>query len=174
VQQSGPLRWNVIKRESKLGIRLRDDAADLLHTFNGVARFPVDPEYRVEAVLEAADSLKKVNITNVLGQTYQRPSPGELVFTLQGKEHRLTPIAEGNADELFIIFADATSGKDTYGGGRFLYVKPPGADGKVLIDFNKAYNPPCVFTPYATCPLPPEHNVLSVAISAGEKTYSLH
>jgi uncharacterized protein len=170
IQESGPLRWNIIKRDTKLGIRLRDDDSELLHTFKGVERFAVDPQYRVEAVLKTADSTK-VDITNVLGQTYQRPSPGTLVFTLEGREHKLTPIAEGDGEELFIIFADATSGKETYGGGRFLYVKRPGADGKVLIDFNKAYNPPCVFTPYATCPLPPERNVLPVAIQAGEKAF---
>jgi len=169
--QSSSLRWNIIKRETKLGIRLRDDDADLLRAFKGVDRFAVDPAYRVEAVLEPADPSHQVSITNVLGQTYQRPSPGVLVFTLDGREQRLTPIIEGEGDELFIIFADATSSKETYGGGRFLYAKSPGADRKVILDFNKAYNPPCVFTPYATCPLPPEENVLPVAIHAGEKSY---
>jgi uncharacterized protein (DUF1684 family) len=171
VQESGSLRWNIIRRESKLGIRLRDDDADLVHNFKGVDRFPVDPQYRVEAVLEPADSSSQVNITNVLGQTYQRPSPGILVFTLDGGEQRLTPILEGDGEDLFIIFGDATSSKETYGGGRFLYAKRPGADGKVILDFNKAYNPPCVFTPYATCPLPPAQNVLPIAIHAGEKNY---
>jgi uncharacterized protein (DUF1684 family) len=171
--ESGSLRWNIIRRESKLGIRLRDDDSDQVHSFRGVDRFAVDPLYRVEAILEAADSSHQVSITNVLGQTYQRPSPGVLVFSLEGREQRLTPIIEGGGDELFIIFADATSSKETYGGGRFLYAKRPGADGKVILDFNKAYNPPCVFTPYATCPLAPEQNVLPVAIYAGEKRYEL-
>ena len=169
--ESGSLRWNIIRRESKLGIRLRDHSAALVHHFKGVDRFPVDPLYRVEAVLEPADSSSQVSITNVLGQTYQRPSPGVLVFTLEGQEQKLTPILEGNGEELFIIFADATSSKETYGGGRFLYAKRPGPDGKVTLDFNKAYNPPCVFTPYATCPLPPAQNVLPLAIHAGEKNY---
>jgi len=169
--QHGSLRWNIIQRESKLGIRLRDDDSDLLHAFKGLERYPVDPGYRVEAVLEPGGSSSQVSITNVLGQTYRRPSPGMLVFTLDGREQRLIPIIEDGSDELFIIFADATSGKETYGGGRFLYAKHPDDDGKVILDFNKAYNPPCVFTPYATCPLPPEQNVLPLAIRAGEKNY---
>lgn len=169
--ESGSLRWNVIKRDARLGVRLRDDASEALHTFEGIRRFPVDAAYRVQAVLEKADSSNKISITNVLGQTSQRPSPGVLVFTLQGEKHRLTPILEG--DELFIIFSDATNGKETYGGGRFLYARPPDADGRVMVDFNKSYNPPCVFTPYATCPLPPMQNVLPVAIRAGEKNYEV-
>jgi uncharacterized protein (DUF1684 family) len=92
------------------------------------------------------------------------------VFELQGKQHHLD-VLEGGKDEFFIIIADQTSGNETYGGGRFIYVKHPDANDKVIIDFNKAYNPPCVFTPYATCPLPPGQNVLDVAIRAGEKNY---
>lgn len=168
--QMGDLRWNIIKRDTKLGVRLRDDKAEALNTFSGIDRFPVSPEYRVEAVLERVDSTKTIDITNVLGQTTPQRSPGTLVFIVNGTTYRLDALEEG--DDLFIIFADATSGTETYGAGRFLYTKKPTANGKVILDFNKAFNPPCVFTPYATCPLPPRQNVLPVAIRAGEKNYS--
>lgn len=166
----GDLRWNIIKRDTKLGVRLRDDEAEALNTFSGIDRFPVSPMYRVEAVLERADSTKTIDITNVLGQTTPQRSPGTLEFILNGTTYRLDALEEG--DELFIIFADATSGTETYGAGRFVYAKKPNANEKVILDFNKAFNPPCVFTPYATCPLPPRQNVLPIAIRAGEKNYS--
>ena len=108
-------------------------------------------------------------ITNIVGQTTAEKSPGALVFTVDGKEYRLDPIEEQGSDELFVLVRDATTGRETYGGGRYLYVKKPGPDGKVVVDFNKAYNPPCVFTPFATCPLPPAQNILKTGIAAGEK-----
>ena len=102
------------------------------------------------------------------------PSPGFLTFTLHGKTLRLDPVIEVPGDrELFVIFRDETSGVETYPSGRFLYTPMP-EGGKVVIDFNKAYNPPCAFTPYATCPLPPPQNRLSVRVEAGEKTYGHH
>jgi hypothetical protein len=98
-------------------------------------------------------------------------SPGYAVFQLHGKEYRLRPVLEtADAKELFYIFRDQTSAKETYGAGRFFYSAMP-KDGKVELDFNKAYNPPCAFTPYATCPLPPQENRLPIRIEAGEKKY---
>lgn len=167
---SGTLRWNIIKRDDKLGIRLRDDESVTQKKFTGIDRYPVDPQYKVEATFVNADSSRTIDVTNVLGQTHSQRSPGTLVFELHGKEHRLD-VLEGGKDEFFIIIADQTSGKETYGGGRFIYVKHPDADNHVTLDFNKAYNPPCVFTPFATCPLPPRQNVLDIAIQAGEKNY---
>jgi len=167
--QLGDLRWNIIKRDTKLGVRLRDDNADALKQFSGIERYPVLPEYRVEATLERGDSTRTIEITNVLGQTTPQPSPGTLVFRLNGSTYRLDALQEG--DELFIIFADATSGTETYGAGRFVYTQIPIGNEKIILDFNKAYNPPCVFTPYATCPLPPRQNVLPIAVRAGEKNY---
>lgn len=169
---SGSLRWSVIKREDKIGIRLRDDESELVKTFTGVERFPIDPAYRTEARFEAGDSTRTIPITNMLGQTTQQRSPGTLVFELFGEEYRLD-VLDG-ADEFFIVMADETTGKETYGGGRFLYVKKPEAGKTVTIDFNKAYNPPCVFTPYATCPLPPRQNKLALRIEAGERTFGEH
>ncbi len=104
----------------------------------------------------------------------EQPSPGALVFEIDGKTYRLDPVAEPQDKELFLIFADKTTGKETYGGGRFLYVPRPDKNGKTYIDFNKAYNPPCAFTPYATCPLPPAQNKLPIAVKAGEKNYAGH
>ena len=99
-------------------------------------------------------------------------SPGVLVFSLDGKEYRLEPILEQGEKDLFILIRDATSGQDTYGAARYLYAHPPGPDGKTIVDFNHAYNPPCAFTPYATCPLPPPQNRLPIRIEAGEKKYA--
>jgi uncharacterized protein (DUF1684 family) len=168
--QVGELRWNIISREPKLGVRLRDDKAEAVDTFSGIDRYSTSAEYRVEATLERGNSSRTIEITNVLGQTTAQRSPGTVVFKLKGKTYRLDALEEG--DELFIVFADATSGTETYGAGRFVYAKKPIDNEKLILDFNKAYNPPCVFTPYATCPLPPKQNVLPIAIRAGEKNYN--
>lgn len=170
IAESGSLRWSIIKREDKLGVRLRDLESEFVKEFTGIDRFPVNANFQVEADFEFADSTHTIDITNVLGQTLPQHSPGTLSFELFGSRYRLDALEEKN--ELFIIFADATSGRETYGSGRFLYAKKPNGNGKVLIDFNKAYNPPCAFTPYATCPLPPKQNVLPIAIKAGEKNFS--
>lgn len=169
---SGTLRWTIIRRESRLGIRLRDDDSELLKTFAGVERFPIDPELRVTAHLQVTDTIKTIAITNVLGQTTQQYSPGTLVFSIHGKTHRLDVLDE--EENFFIVFADSTTGEETYGGGRFLYVSKQSDQGEFVVDFNQAINPPCVFTPYATCPLPPRQNRLPVAIRAGEKNYGEH
>ncbi|MHA6247011.1 DUF1684 domain-containing protein [Pontibacter sp. CAU 1760] len=169
--QHGALSWVVISRGDKYGIRLWDAEHPARQAFKGIARFPVTPSWKVEARLEQNALPKQIAITNVLGQTSQEPSPGAVVFTINGKQHRLDALEEG--EELFIIFADKTNGNETYGAGRYLYIPKPGADGKTVIDFNKAYNPPCAFTGYATCPLPPKQNFLPLAIPAGEKSYAL-
>jgi len=165
----GSLQWFIIKRDNKFGVRLRDLKSTTLDEFHGIARYEVDPEFRTEAILEMPSTPKKIDITNVLGQTTAQNSPGTLVFTIKGKEYRLDALEEG--DELFIIFSDPTNEKETYPSGRYLYANKPGADGKTILDFNKAYNPPCAFTPFATCSLPPPQNMLSLSILAGEKNY---
>jgi uncharacterized protein len=121
----------------------------------------------VEATLEKNSEVRSISITNVLGQTSAQASPGRLAFTLNGQRYTLDALEEGK--ELFIIFADETSGNGTYPSGRFVYAEKQGPDGKTTLDFNKAYNPPCAFTPYATCPLPPKQNFLPIAVTAGEK-----
>ncbi|MFN3840927.1 MAG: DUF1684 domain-containing protein [Cyclobacteriaceae bacterium] len=169
----GPLRWFVIKREDKLGIRLRDLENPLLKEFKGIEFFPIDRQWRVEGKVEWADSSRTIEITNVLGQTLQQRSVATLVFDYSGKTYRLDALDEGN-DEFFIIFGDETNARETYGAGRYLYVPLPDSAGRVIIDFNKAYNPPCAFTEFATCPLPPKQNVLPFAVTAGEKNYGDH
>jgi uncharacterized protein (DUF1684 family) len=173
VLSHGSLRWLIINRSGKLGVRLRDLESEAVANFHGVDRYPVDISWRLEATFEKYDPIRQIDITNILGQTYQQPCPGALVFTIDGKEYRLDAIDEGG-DDYFIIFGDQTNEHETYPSGRYMYVDQPDANGKVIVDFNKAYNPPCAFTDYATCPLPPRQNLLDVAIRAGEKNYGKH
>jgi uncharacterized protein (DUF1684 family) len=164
----GNLRWNIIMREDKIGIRLRDLQAPIVNTFKGCERYKDDSTWRLNARFEKKLE-NKLLITNVLGQTNAQESPGKLIFTIAGKEYQLDALGEG--DQLFILFGDATSGKGTYPAGRFLYADFPDANGYTIVDFNKAFNPPCAFTIYATCPLPPKQNILPIAIKAGEKDH---
>jgi hypothetical protein len=133
--------------------------------------FPIDPKWRVEAKLVPHDPPRTIPITNIVGQTTQEKSPGALEFQIDGKSYRLDPIIEQGEPRYFVIFKDETSRAETYPAGRYVYTDPAGADGRVILDFNRAYNPPCVFTPFATCPLPPRQNVLPLRIEAGEKNY---
>jgi hypothetical protein len=169
VLKVGRLSLFAIRRGDRFGIRLKDPESEYRRSFHGLEYFPADEAYRVTARFVAEP--KKIPILNVLGQTEESECPGYAVFRLAGQELRLYPILEEpGAKELFYIFKDQTSGKETYGAGRFLYSGMP-QDGKVVLDFNKAYNPPCSFTPYATCPLPPPENRLPVRVEAGEKKY---
>jgi uncharacterized protein (DUF1684 family) len=158
----------VIQRGDRYGVRLRDKNSRFRKDFTGCKWFPVREGARVEARFVPYTPPKMVTIPNVLGQKEQMPSPGRVVFTWQGQEVSLEPVSEGR--QLWFIFKDRTSGKETYPAGRFLYAPAP-VGGKVVIDFNRATNPPCAFTPYATCPLPPRQNWLPVRIDAGEMTY---
>ena len=166
----GRLSLFVIHRGPKYGIRLKDPASQSRRDFHGLDYFPAREEYHVTARFVAEP--RKIPIANVLGQTEPMASPGYVVFRLHGQELRLYPVfEEPNPRSLFLIFRDQTSGRETYGAGRFLDADLP-RDNQVVVDFNKAYNPPCAFTPYATCPLPPQENRLPVRIEAGEKTYA--
>ncbi len=169
----GSLLWFVIKRDDKLGIRLRDLESPLLTAFKGIEFYPINKAWRIEGKVEWADSSRTVEITNVLGQTLQQRSVASLVFEHEGRRYRLDAFDEDN-DEFFVIFGDDTNARETYGAGRYLYVPLPDSSGKVILDFNKAYNPPCAFTEFATCPLPPRQNILPFAIPAGEKNYGNH
>lgn len=169
--EHGTLKWFIIKRDNRYGIRLRDLAHPDLEQFKGIGRFPVDPAYRVTADFKPADAGHTIPIVNVLGQTIDTKSPGTLYFSLNGQRVSLDVIDDGGK-ELFIIFSDLTNTKETYGAGRYLYADPPGADGKVILDFNKAYNPPCAFTVFATCPIPPAQNRLDMRVEAGELNYT--
>ncbi len=164
--------WIVIKREDKIGVRFRNLKSKTLLGFKGIERFPVDAKWRVKAKVIPQDQ-NPLMIMNVLGQNTAQKHGGQLVFELEGKTYKLDAIDEGGV-RLFITFADATSGKTTYGSGRFIELDKPDANGETYIDFNRAYNPPCAFTEFATCPLPPAQNRLTIAIPAGEKKYGHH
>jgi len=159
----------VIRRADRLGIRMKDPDSQFRREFRGLEYFPPREEYRVTAKFVAEP--RKIPIANIVGQTEPEDSPGYVTFQLNGRSLRLRPVLDDpDSKSLFFIFRDETAGKETYGAGRFLDTDPP-KDGKVVLDFNKAYNPPCAFTPYATCPLPPAENRLTVRIEAGEKKY---
>jgi hypothetical protein len=164
--------WVVIKREDKVGIRFRNLKAKTLLSFTDIERFPIQSKWHIKAKLvqPVQDFLM---ITNVLGQTVSSKNAGKLLFEIEGKSFSLDVIDE-NGPTLFIVFADQSSGKTTYGAGRFIDIPKPDKDGNTEIDFNNAYNPPCAFTPFATCPLPPKQNRLPISIEAGEKNYGHH
>lgn len=161
----------VIKRGEKIGLRVRDTESARRKGFAGIEYFDLDPSWRIEAQWVAFEQSRMVPITNVLGQTTPMPVPGKAVFTRDGRTFELLPVLDGGPeDPLFFILADETSGEETYEASRFLYAAPP-KDGKIVLDFNRAQNPPCAFTPFATCPLPPKENRLKLRITAGEKVY---
>lgn len=171
--QIGSQTFYLIKREDRFGIRLKDKNSKERVGFTGLRWFPVNEDYKIEAKFEAFKEPKEVLIPNVLGGNFKMKSPGVLRFKLGGKKYALEPVLEEGSDELFIIFRDATSRTETYGAGRFLYAKRA-ENGKVILDFNRAENPPCAFTSFATCPLPPPQNRLEARIKAGEKRYGNH
>ena len=168
--RTGSVLFYVIERAGKLAVRVKDSQSEARREFHGLEYFPIDPSWRIEARFEPYDPPRPISVPNVLGHQDTEKSPGALVFERAGQTYRLDPVLERGETDYFVIFGDATNGKETYGAGRFLYVKPP-VDGKTIIDFNKAYNPPCVFTDYATCPLPPAQNRMKVRVEAGEKEY---
>jgi uncharacterized protein len=171
VLEMGALSLNVIKRGDRYGIRVKDKNSAVRKGFTGLKWFEVGEDYRVEARWASYPQPKPVKVPNILGQTETMPSPGYADFTLNGKAVRLDGVLEDpHAEQLFFILRDQTSGKETYGAGRFLYADLP-KGGKVVLDFNKAYSPPCAFTPYATCPLPPPQNWMPVRVEAGELAY---
>lgn len=169
----GSLKWNIIERDGRFAIRLRNLQSESLKNFKGIERYAVDSAWRVKAVMRDNITPVSIPITNVLGVTSNQPSPGKLFFTINGKQYSLDAL-DGGKDELFLIFGDETNGLQTYPSGRYMYIPRPGPDGITYIDFNKAYNPPCAFTDYATCPLPPRQNILPVPVTAGEKVYGHH
>jgi len=163
------LRWFIIKRGEKYGVRLRDLNAELVKSFSGIETFPINEDWKIEAQFEKYNPPKEIQIPNILGTIEKELSPGAIIFTKDSKEFKLGVTDAG--DSYFVIFADLTNGVDTYGAGRFLSVEKPDSSGKIYIDFNKAYNPPCAFTKYATCPLPPKQNHLKLEVTAGEKNF---
>ena len=168
--QHGSLVFYLIRRGDRFGVRVKDSDAPALRHFRGLDYFPITESFRFVARFERYDPPRSISVPTILGSASSESTPGALLFDYEGKTYRLEPVLERGTTDLFVIFGDATNGRDTYGGGRFLYAAPP-VDGRTVLDFNKAYNPPCVFSPYATCPLPPSQNRLPIRIEAGEKNY---
>ena len=170
--QVGNITLALLERNHRYAIRMRDPQAEARVNFKGLKFFPIRPEYRIEAKWVPYKEPRIVRIPTILGYSEDQPAPGYAEFQLQGQTFRLEPIIE-TPGSLFFIFKDKTAGHETYPAGRFLDAEDP-KDGKVILDFNQARNPPCAFTAYATCPLPPKQNVMSVRIEAGELRYGNH
>ena len=167
----GSVHFIAIDRDGRKGLRVRDSEAETRTQFAGIERFPVDPAWRIVAEWQPLDPPFHLATGTVIGTIENYPAPGKAVFEREGQRFELYPVIEVPGDtQLFLIFADATSGKETYGAARFLYADMP-RGGRIVLDFNEAYNPPCAFTPYATCPLAPPENRLALRVAAGELKY---
>jgi hypothetical protein len=168
---SRTVSFYLVERNGQHGLRVKDSDAPTRTNFLGIDYFDIDPSWRVEAKWEAYDPPREIDEPNILGKVDKVIVPGAALFTRDGKTYRVEPVIETPGDKnLFLVFADKTSGHETYGAARFLYTDPP-KDGKLILDFNTAYNPPCAFTPYATCPLPTAQNRIGARVTAGEKKY---
>lgn len=164
------LRSCIIERGGRLALRTWDLDAERRRSFAGVPHWPVDPAWRLEAVLHPTPG-RTIRVPDVLGMAEERPSPADVVLEIGGTPARLQALDGGSQGGLWLIFGDATNGADSYGGGRFLFTVPPTPDGRVVVDFNQAYNPPCAFSPWATCPLAWPENRLPLRVEAGERRY---
>jgi uncharacterized protein len=172
----GSLNMYVIRRAARFALRVKDSKSPVLVNFHGLKWYPPDPAFRVTAKWIPYSPQKTITLATLAGTTYDAPVPGAAEFTLAGKTYRLEPVLEDpKATQLFFVLRDPTSSTTTYHACRFLYTVLPdhGLDqpGNLVLDFNKLENPPCAYTPYATCPLPPTGNRLPVALTAGEKRY---
>jgi uncharacterized protein len=167
----GTLTFFVIRRAGRLAVRIRDEESPARAAFTGIDSFPIDGRWRFQARFEPYDPPRTAEVPTIveLEETYQ--VPGALAFDHDGETHRIDAFLEEGETDLFLVFGDLTNRAETYGGGRYMYVRPPHGRGVVTVDFNKAYNPPCVFTPFATCALPPIQNRLPIRVEAGEKLY---
>jgi uncharacterized protein (DUF1684 family) len=174
VLEIGTLSFFAITRSDKIGLRVRDSESPGRKNFQGLEYFPPSGDWIVNARFDPYRPYKKIPIANILGMRESMQSPGAIVFEKNGQQYRLDTLLEGpDEKELFIMFADTTTGHETYGAGRFMYVAMP-EDEHVVVDFNRAYNPPCAFSDFATCPLPPPQNRLKLRVDAGEKKYAGH
>ena len=171
----GTLSFYIIKRGDQLGVRVKDKQNRARLNFKGLEYFPLNPVYRFEATFERYAPAKILEIPSMVGTIEKDSCPGALAFTFNGTAHRIDVVIEkGSENQFFIMFGDETNGKETYQIGRQLYTDLPDSNNKVILDFNKAYNWPCVFTEYATCPIPPKQNRLPFRVEAGEKMYKGH
>jgi uncharacterized protein (DUF1684 family) len=173
VVEMGSLRMRVIQRGLRMGVRLKDVDNPAVRNYRGPVFYPIQLNYRVTATWVPSEGKKSVDVPNVLGDITPTPISGQARFKLNGHEFQLTDLGGDPDKSLFFVFNDLTSKTDTYPGGRFLETDPV-KNGTVILDFNKAYNPPCAVTPYATCPLAPKENRLAIVIPAGEKYDHAH
>jgi uncharacterized protein (DUF1684 family) len=167
----GTVSFFVIRREDELAIRVRDSESQSRHRFSGIEHYPVDLRWRTEARFQSYEPARRAGVQTVLGTQETYVVPGAVEFEIDDKTYALDVFLEDPDDDLFVIFGDLTNRSETFGGGRYVYAPQAGQDGIVILDFNKAFNPPCVFTPYATCPLPLPQNRLPLRIEAGERRY---
>ena len=173
VLRSGALEWRIIRRGDRLAVRLWDTLSTVRTAFPGIERFTVDPAWRFPARFIVHDPPDTIDVPNILGTIGRTPSPGSVEFRYEGRKYVLMTWKDSDDPaNFFTAFGDRTNGGLTYGGGRFLWIDAPDENGWTVVDFNRSYNPPCVFTDYATCPLPPRQNRLPFAIEAGERTYT--
>jgi uncharacterized protein (DUF1684 family) len=170
ILEFGSLSFHALERAGQIGIRLRDRDSPALTAFSGMENFPIEVGWRITARFKVHDEPKRIKVPNIAGTAFDELVYGKLIFDFEGARYSLDPLYKPE-DGFFVVFGDETNGHETYGGGRFLATDPPAGDGTVILDFNTAYNPPCVFTPYATCPLPPAPNKLPIRIAAGETMY---
>lgn len=168
--RAGTINFYILESRGRLFLRVRDSESPRRRNFAGIERFPVDPVWRIVADWVPFDPPRQIPITNVVGVTENASCPGKAVFTIGGRTLELLPVQEAPGERLFFILTDTTAGEETYEASRFLYSDLP-QDGKVVLDFNQLYNPPCAFTPFTTCPLPPKENRLPIPVRAGEKKY---
>jgi uncharacterized protein (DUF1684 family) len=167
---AGSLSFYPIFRES-YALRVKDAEATTLKSFTGVEQYDIDENWRIEGRFTTAEAGTTVEIANVLGQVEPSAVYGVFEFEREDREHRMLALGDENSSTLWFIFNDRTNGRETYGAGRFLYSDGMPQDDRLVVDFNKAYNPPCAFNDYSTCPLPPPENRLNLAVTAGEKDF---
>ena len=163
-------QFYVVRTGPVYGWRFRDPQAPARRSFTGIEHFPVDPAWRITAQWHPYPSPRPITLLTSIGTPLAASMPGEAVFERDGRSYRLQAVTQPNDAKLFFVFSDRTSGKETYGGARYLFVDPPGA-GPLVLDFNRAENPPCALTPHLVCPIAPPGNRLDLAVVAGEKTY---
>jgi uncharacterized protein (DUF1684 family) len=160
----------VIERNNRYALRVKHADAPTRTQFSGIDYWPADPAWKIQARFVPHEKGRTIEVANIIGGMDAMANPGVVEFQQDGKTHRIEALDEGEG-VLFLVFADRTNGHGSYGAGRFLDAPMPDANGKVMLDFNQSRNPPCAFTAFATCPLPPPENRLDVAITAGEKAY---
>lgn len=172
VLEAWPLQWFVIRRDDRLAIRMKDAESKVRTEFPGIEHFPVMPDWKIPARFEMREPPDTILVPNIIGTIGRTPSPARVTFEIDGQEHVLDLWKDSDDTvNFFTAFGDETNGTSSYGGGRFVWIDAPDENGRSWVDFNQSYNPPCVFTEFATCPLPPRQNRLPVAITAGELVY---